>query len=185
MSSARLLGIVAVFCAVVTLSLPAHAQQPILIVERERLLTASLAGKDVLAQDEEVRSRLEKEGQQLDEDFRSEELELTQLRPNIPPEEFRVLADAFDAKVVATRLQQKDTVEEENHLVQQRHNEFFAALGPVLFQIMSEKAASAIIDADRVLVANQSLNITQEVIKRLDEEYLAGQNAQDVPEDNN
>lgn len=96
-----------------------------------------------------------------------------------------MLADAFDAKVVATRLQQKDTVEEENHLVQQRHNEFFAALGPVLFQIMSEKAASAIIDADRVLVANQSLNITQEVIKRLDEEYLAGQNAQDVPEDNN
>lgn len=88
MSSARLLGIVAVFCAVVTLSLPAHAQQPILIVERERLLTASLAGKDVLAQDEEVRSRLEKEGQQLDEDFRSEELELTQLRPNIPQKNF-------------------------------------------------------------------------------------------------
>ena len=169
------------------LSPPAVAQnrQPILIVEREKLLLESLAGKDVLAQDQKVRDSLEDEGRRLDDAFRAEELELTKLRPTIAPEEFRALSEAFDAKVVATRLQQKDRVEEENRLVQQRHNDFFAAVGPVLFQVMVEKGASAIIDADRVLVANQSLNITQEVIKRLDDNYLAEQDAQDTPEDQN
>ena len=159
--------------------------EPILIVEREKLLVGSMAGQEVLAQGQKVRDSLEEEGKRLDDAFRAEELDLTRLRPTMAPEEFRALAEAFDDKVVATRLQQKDLVEEENRLVQQRHNEFFADVGPVLFQMMVEKGASAIIDADRVLVANHSLNITQEVIKRLDDNYLANQDAQDTLEGQN
>ncbi len=177
-------------CAALSLApLQAAAQfqtdgQPILIVEREKLLTDSLPGKMVLEQDAEARAALEAEGRALDEEFRAEELRLTRLRPTIPAEEFRALAEAFDAKVVATRQEQIERAEEETRALQQRHNEFFAQLGPLLFQVMIDKRASAIIDADRVLVANQSLNITQEVIKRLDDAYLATQaEEENAPQD--
>lgn len=183
------LRITALICAALLwIPVPGWAQfqvagQPILIVERERLLTESLAGKAVLEKDAEARAALEAEGHRLDEEFRAEELRLTQLRPTIPPEEFRALSEAFDAKVVATRQDQIARAEEETRALQQRHSEFFAQLGPLLFQVMIEKGAGAIIDADRVLVANQSLNITQEVIKRLDEAYLAEQPAPEPPQD--
>ena len=49
------------------------------------------------------RDALRSEARALDASFEAEEQRLTEQRPTLPPEEFRKLADAFDARVVKAR----------------------------------------------------------------------------------
>ena len=94
---------------------PAPAQvaaaSPFLIINQERLLTGSEAGQEILAEEERQRDALRTEARALDASFEAEERRLTEQRPTMPPEEFRKLSDAFDARVVEARRQQDERAE--------------------------------------------------------------------------
>ena len=79
------------------------AARPFLFINQERLLTGSKAGQALLADEERQRDTLRSEARALDASFEAEERQLTDQRPTLPPEEFRKLADAFDARVVQAR----------------------------------------------------------------------------------
>ena len=69
-----------------------------------------------------------------------------------------------------------------NRRAEERRREFLGKVQPILLEILSETGADAVVDRRFVLIFKQDLNITDEVIKRLDEAYLAeggGQGAQD------
>ena len=76
---------------------------PFLIINQERLLTGSQTGQEILAEEERQRDTLRTEARALDASFEAEERQLTEQRPTLPPEEFRKLSDAFDARVVEAR----------------------------------------------------------------------------------
>ena len=82
--------------------------RPFLIINQERLLTGSKAGQAILADEESQRDTLRTEARALDASFEAEEKQLTDQRPTMPPEEFRKLSDAFDARVVEARRQQDE-----------------------------------------------------------------------------
>ena len=151
------------------------AGAPVLVVDQDRLLTGSLLGREILAQNATEAEALREEGRQLDRQFEDEERALTEQRPTLSPEEFRTLADAFDEKVVRTRAEQQEKSNELAQRVENRRIDFFQQVAPILEAILAETGAAAVIDERATLVANQDLNITGEVIKRLDEVHLARQ----------
>ncbi len=142
-----------------------------LILEQERVLAESLAGRDVLAQEDAERTELIAEGRALDQELEAEEQQLTDLRPRTDPASFQALADAFDAKVVRIRAEQEEKASALSQAAEQRRRDFFSQVAPILQQILTETGAGAVVEQRAVLMSNQNLNITDRVITRLDDVY--------------
>ena len=151
---------------------PAPAQvavaSPFLIINQERLLTGSKMGQEILAEEERQRDTLRSEARALDASFEAEERQLTEQRPTLPPEEFRKLSDAFDARVVEARRQQDERAGALAQEFDQRRRAFYARVAPILVMLMDRYQAKAIFDETSVLLADQSLNITDAVIAEID-----------------
>lgn len=132
------------------------------------MLTDSAAGREILAEEDRQRDVLRSEARELDRSFEEEERRLTEQRPTLAPEEFRRLSDEFDARVVQARRDQDNRA---NVLAQEfdlRRRQFYGQVAPILVSIMDRYGAKAIFDETSVLLADQSLNITQAVIAEID-----------------
>lgn len=143
-------------------------QLPFLFINQERLLTDSKAGQAILAEEDRQRDALRSEARSLDRSFEEEERSLTERRLTLPPEEFRDLSDAFDARVVQARRDQDSRAAQLAQEFDQRRRQFYAQVAPVLVQLMDRYGARAVFDEGSVLLADQSLNITQAVIAEID-----------------
>ncbi len=153
------------------LSAPLLAQTlppPFLIIEQDRLLRDSRPGQEILRREQADRDALRAEGRALDAQFEAEELELTERRDQMDAAAFRELADAFDTKVVETRRVQEEKETAISRRADARRRQFLQQVQPILLQLLDESGAASIVDRRFVLIFKQDLNITTEVIKRLD-----------------
>jgi Skp family chaperone for outer membrane proteins len=139
-----------------------------LFINQERILTGSRAGQALLADEEEARDKLRTEARAIDTAFEQEEQALTERRPTLPPEEFQALADAFDARVVEARREQDARSTTLAQEFDQRRRQFYAQVAPILVMLMDRFGAQAIFDENSVLLADQALNITEQVIAEID-----------------
>ena len=137
----------------------AQAGQPVLFlfINQERILTGSRGGRQLLAEEDRQRDALRSESRALDSAFEAEERRLTEQRPTLPPEEFRALADAFDARVVKARRDQDARASALAQEFDLRRRQFYARVAPILVNIMDRYGAKAIFDENSVLLADQSL----------------------------
>ncbi|MEM9429041.1 MAG: OmpH family outer membrane protein [Pseudomonadota bacterium] len=142
---------------------------PFLVIDQDRLLSTSETGREVLAAEAMEREALQREGEALDRQFEAEERDLTERRQTLDPETFRALADAFDEKVVATRRRQEQKAIAITRDGEERRRAFFEAVTPILVELLQETGAAAVVDHRSLLISKQDLNITDEVIKRLDQ----------------
>jgi Skp family chaperone for outer membrane proteins len=149
---------------------PAAAQQgaPFLLLNQERLLTGSRTGQALLGDEEAERDALRAEAREIDRRFEEEERRLTELRPTVDPEAFREIADEFDARVIEARREQEARSANLVFEFEQRRRQFFAEAAPILVTLLSRYGAHAILDESSVLLADQSLNITDLVIAEID-----------------
>jgi Skp family chaperone for outer membrane proteins len=165
---------------------PARAQvaggTPFLVINQEQILTGSKAGQALLAEEERQRDALRAEARALDASFEEEERRLTEQRPTLSPEEFRKLSDAFDSRVVEARREQDARANALAQEFDQRRRQFYARVAPMLVTLMDRYGAKAIFDETSVLVADQSLNITDELIAEIDAGDLAPAPAGQAPE---
>jgi Skp family chaperone for outer membrane proteins len=152
------------------LATPAGAQDgaPFLLLNQERILTGSRTGQALLAEEEAARDALRAEARAIDQRFEEEERRLTELRGTVSPEEFREIADEFDERVVEARRQQDARSTALVVEFDQRRRQFYAEVAPILVRLLSRFGAHAILDESSVLLADQSLNITDAVIAEID-----------------
>jgi Skp family chaperone for outer membrane proteins len=139
-----------------------------LFINQEQLLTGSKSGQALLAEEERRRDALRNEARALDSSFEAEEQRLTDERPKLAPEEFRKLSDEFDARVVKARSDQDARASALAQEFDQRRRQFYAQVAPILVMLMDRYGAKAIFDENSVLLADQSLNITEAVIAEID-----------------
>lgn len=140
----------------------------ILTIDRDKFLLESAFGKRIRREaDTEVR-KLAAENRSIEADLKAEELDLTNRRSSMAPEDFRVLADAFDLKVQQTRKTQDD----KNRALQQALDGELTALEnaavPVLQKLMRDAGAAVILERGSVFLSAQFIDITDEAIRRLD-----------------
>ena len=103
----------AIICMMVALMVmsapPAMAQQvgvvqsDILVLDPDRLFSETLLGQRINREYLAEREKLIARNRKIEAELEAEELSLTELRAEKTPEEFRDLADAFDAKVQEIR----------------------------------------------------------------------------------
>jgi Skp family chaperone for outer membrane proteins len=141
---------------------------PFVIINQERLLTDSQRGRALLAEQEAARDRLRSEARAIDSAFEAEERELTEARATLEPEEFRALADDFDARVVTARRDQDARSAALAQEFDAGRRRFYSAIAPILVQLMERRGALAVLDGNSVLLAAQELDITEATIAEID-----------------
>jgi len=176
----------ALFGALLTIWSPAFAQQDgglsnvgvvqslILTVAPDVLYSQSDFGQRIAREIEEESAALAAENRRIEAELTAEERELTDLRDTLAPEAFRARAEAFDEKVQRLRREQ----DEKARTLGQRNDEarraLLIAVQPVLLQLMQESGAVAILDRRAVLLSADSVDITDQAVRRVNAEFGTG-----------
>lgn len=162
---------VLLFCTVLAFA-PLSAQQNeqrIYSVNQEVLFNQSAFGLRVRSDFDQKSLVVLTQNRKIEEDLKVEEQNLTDLRPELDPLEFRTLADAFDVKVEAIRKEQAQKTVELTSFREVEQNRFFTDVFPILVTLAEELNALAIIDARSVMISSDQFDITRLAISRVNE----------------
>lgn len=160
-----------------SLGAPVLPQTPIVTLDQDRLYAQSLYGQRVAREIDAASDVLAKENRALENELEAEERRLTQARPDLPPADFRAQADAFDARVTRTRSEQDAKARVLQGRADQERKIFLSKVLPVLTEIVAERGAVAILDQRAVFLAADSIDITDEALRRIDAVLGAGTTA--------
>lgn len=170
---ARICALVSLIC---TLAAPPVSAQdrffvpsPILVVDEAALFAQSDYGKQVEADLTVARDALIAENRRIEAELATEERDLTERRPTMEPAAFREEAAAFDAKVVELRRAQDLRVQALNNRRDSALREFDTIVRPILSSIAIERGAVAVVKKESLLISANSIDITAEVIRRIDD----------------
>ncbi len=150
----------------------AQAQQlsPVLTLDQDRLYVASAFGQRVQRDLAEASTVLSNENRRIETALVEEEQRLTDQRADMEPEEFRKLAEEFDARVTGIRQAQERKASDIQRRADRERARFFELAFPVLFQLVEETGAFAIIDNSAVIFSVRNIDITDEAIARVNAE---------------
>lgn len=185
----RVRALISVLAMGITLATAPAAQElrrlpsPILTVDQEALFSRSEYGARLTAELEAAGEALRAESRQKDAELAEEERLLTERRSDMDPEAFRELAIAFDAKAVQMRAAQEEKLRELTRRRDEARQQFYRAVVPVLADLVQERGAVAILDSSAILISAQSIDITSEAIRRIDEKLGDGSEGDLVPDE--
>lgn len=149
-------------------------QSPVLTIDSDRMFAASDFGQRV-AQDFEVQGKvLEAENRRIEAELIAEEKDLTTKRATLPPDRFRTLADAFDAKVEKIRSEQNTKTRALTQTTDTARRQFLIAARPVLEQLMQEANAAIIVERRSIFLSARAIDITDLAIERLNKQIGDG-----------
>lgn len=150
------------------------AFMPILTVNESRLYSNSAWGRRVQAELEQISHEVAAENDRLYDELAGEENALTELRQTLSPAEFRKRADAFDQRAQTMRAERLQVVRDLTERADTERRSFFDAAVPVFGQVMAERGAFVILDQRTVFVSADMIDVTDDLISRLDSEIGAG-----------
>lgn len=146
----------------------------VLVLSQDDIFKKSVAGRALLKAFEEKQALLFSEASKVEQDFILEEQKLTDQRLIVTPEDFQVLADKFDSKVEKMRKfrTNKDKKLQQDFI--RWRKKFVQIVLPIVRELMAQYEASVVIDTiNRGLIYDQNIDVTDIIIKRLDEEFLS------------
>ena len=157
----------------------ASAQSAVLTVDPERLFADSQFGKASLARLEAAQQELLAENKKLETALEAEEKNLTERRPGLPAAEFRMLAEAFDAKAEDIRNARLAKSRSLTTLRDADRQKFLSAAIPILGDLMGEMGALVILDKKTVFLSFERVDVTDRAVARID--TLLDENLQPKP----
>ena len=146
----------------------------VLVLSQDDLFKKSVAGRALLKVFEEKQALLFSEASKVEQGFILEEQKLTDQRLILTPTDFQVLADEFDSKVEKMRKfrTNKDKKLQQDFI--RWRKKFVQIVLPIVRELMAQYEASVVIDTiNRGLIYDQNIDVTDIIIKRLDEEFLS------------
>lgn len=163
-------------------------QSTVLTLDSEQVYQGSAAGQKVTKDLEDRLSALVAENRRIEAELEAEELDLTQKRKTMDPTEFRKLANEFDDKVQRIRSEQDAKQVELQRLREEERQTFIQAMTPIIAQIAREYGAVVILERRNVLLAADSIDITDLAVERINAALATGEEqdeklAPQAPED--
>jgi len=134
-------------------------------VDMSKMLKFTNLGKYIISENNKSRSKLQKENDILESELLLEENLLSELRKTLTADEFLKKAIAFDEKVTVIRSNQARKEEILDDQIRKEEAEFFKAIYPILFQIVSEQGGMILLDQRNVVLFDSSVDITQDAIE--------------------
>lgn len=143
-------------------------QTSILTISPDRLFAESAFGKRVAREIEAESAVLAAENRRIEAELSAEERELTDRRPEMEPDAFRVLADAFDEKVQQIRVEQDAKARALARRGEAAQVEFLRSARPVLESLMRDSGAGVILERSSVFLSANATDVTDAAIARID-----------------
>ncbi len=142
-------------------------QSGVLTISSDRLFSESAFGQRVFREIEAEGEDLGAENERIVAELSAEEKELTEKRAELSPEEFRPLAEAFDAKVQNHREGQRAKLDALARRSEEARTTFARLAEPVLIDLLRESGASMIIERSSVFLSADASDITDAAIARI------------------
>ncbi|MFV0409066.1 MAG: OmpH family outer membrane protein [Paracoccus sp. (in: a-proteobacteria)] len=153
----------------------------VLVLNVEAAYAASAWGKRAQSEiDAEVR-RLDAENKRLEEQLKAEEQALSAERASLGPKEFRARAEAFDSRAQTVRRERAQVVVDLETRAQADLDAFLEATRPLVSALMQERHAGVVLDRRQALVVVTAVDITDELVKRMDQMVGAGMGLPPLP----
>ena len=152
--------------------LPAQeaAQNPVVTVDLERLVSETQIGQYLSFQMSEEAQRLQAELDAIEAELSAEEDDLIKKRETLDLDEFRVLAKAFDEKAVRLRQEQQAKIQAISEESSRRRQDLVRSFVPVLSQVMRDRGATVLLDRRSVVLDDRaSVDITDVAIMIIDQ----------------
>lgn len=148
--------------------LAARGLSGVVVLDEDALFEGSAFGRRVLEELDIASAALAAENRALEAELAAEERRLADLRAETEPEVFRDMADAFDARVVATRAEQDNKALALSRRLEAERARFFDAALPALLEEVEARGALLVLERRSVLLAAEEVDITAAVILRID-----------------
>ncbi|MGB1638925.1 MAG: OmpH family outer membrane protein [Paracoccaceae bacterium] len=152
--------------------LPAQeaAQNPVVTVDLERLVSETQIGQYLSFQMSEEAQSLQAELDAIEAELSAEEDDLIKKREILDLDEFRVLAKAFDEKAVRLRQEQQAKIQAITEESSRRRQDLLRSFVPVLSQVMRDRGATVLLDRRSVVLDDRaSVDITDVAIMIIDQ----------------
>ncbi|MEG3661496.1 OmpH family outer membrane protein [Celeribacter halophilus] len=143
---------------------------PVLVFDRSRVLSQSVAGQALEAEIEEARAALLAENEQIYADLETEEQEIADAKPLMSEEAFRIRAQEFDTKVTEARSAQDQKARDIQTLYDDRIGEIEQKMNDALATIARDLGAVVVFERGQVYLMNGAIDISRLVIEKLDED---------------
>ncbi|MDB5657569.1 MAG: outer rane chaperone Skp [Cypionkella sp.] len=153
----------------------------IVTLDQDQLYLATEYGRALQVRFESESAALLAENRKIDAQLETEERSLTEMRATMTAQDFRPLAEAFDNKANGLRNAQDAKSKRLSESRDADRQAFFQAVAPVLGDYMVERGAVAILDKSAIVVSLGSIDITKEVVARIDERLGDGSNPKPPP----
>lgn len=147
----------------------AEVRSPILVINQERIFAESSVGARAAETYEAAARELAAENDRIEADLTEQERALTEERASLDPEAFREKADAFDARVQRIRAEQDQKARALQARREEARRSFFQDAGGAIRDISRERGALVVLDQRNVVLSADAIDITDEVIGRLNE----------------
>ena len=149
-------------------------QSTILTLDQEALFSRSLFGKALRSQIAKDASLAEAETRKIDADLEVEERALTEKRANMPVDQFRLLADAFDTKVKNLRAEREAAAAALRDKESAARQKFVTAVTQIIGDYMVKRGATAIVDKKAIIVSLVSIDVTTDIVALIDQKLGDG-----------
>ena len=148
-------------------------QSPVLVIDSQQLFSQSVLGQRIQSDLEAAQDALNAKNEDIVAELEAEELALTQKRAEMEPDEFRELAEAFDAKAQRIRRERAAELQQLGLRLEEERQAFLTAVVPVLEEMMREAGAAVVLEKRDVLLHVRAVDVTGLAIERVNQSLAA------------
>ena len=142
----------------------------IAIVDLNLILSESKAAKDATKQFEKIQKNTETEIVESDKKMLEERNKLIEQQSVIAPEAFEVKAKDYEKKLQNYQNDKQNKLRKLEGVLQKARNKILEKVKPILEELSQELGVTVILEKNSVLLSATNMDITDEVIKKLNKE---------------
>ena len=142
----------------------------IAIVDLNLILSDSKAAKNATKQFEEIQKDTEDEIIVSDKKMLEERNKLIEQQSVIAPEAFEQKAKDYEKKLQTYQVEKQNKLRKLEGVLQKARNEILEIVKPILEELSKELGVTVILEKNSVLLSATNMDITENVIKKLNKE---------------
>ena len=140
----------------------------VIVVDMERLQRDAAAARSIREQSDARRREIQAAMAEREAAIRAEETKLAEERENLDPAEFRQRVERFEAQVFETRAFARQETARLQAALTGASQQLRRRMLPILADVMRERRAQVLLDSGQVVLSIQGIDVTAEVIERVD-----------------
>ena len=156
--------LIVLFCLIT----PLHSQDQIFYLDLDKVVNNTKAGKLILSQLEESKKNALIKFEKKEVNLKKIEDEIKKQKNIISEEELKKKLFEFRKDVGSFRQDRQKVINDFNQKKKEQFEEFFKKITPIIENYVAENKIDILLDKKNIFVASKKKNITQEIIKIID-----------------